>query len=81
MCLHWFLVNNRWLKINYLQDQPVNLETYCASHFPEIHDCSSKTYKGYEKTVEYDLVKSVEVTFKMKIKGIAWNKQVNCKDI
>ena len=34
-----------------------------------------------KKTVESDLIKSVKVTFKTKIKGIAWNKQVNCKDI
>jgi len=25
-CLHLFLVNNCWFKINYLQDQPVNLK-------------------------------------------------------
>ena len=25
-CLHWFLVNNRWFKNSYLQDQRVNLK-------------------------------------------------------
>jgi len=29
-CLPWFLVNNRWFKISYFQDQPVNLwDIFC----------------------------------------------------
>jgi len=30
--------------------------------------------------IEFNLVKSVEVTFELLIKDVAWNKQVNCKD-
>ena len=32
-CLPWFLANNHWFKINYLQDQPENLRTYCVCIF------------------------------------------------
>jgi len=33
MCLPWFLVNNRWFTNGYLQDQLVNLKTYCVRYF------------------------------------------------
>jgi len=35
-CLHWFLVNNCWFKNVYLQDQPVNLRTYCVCYFDKL---------------------------------------------
>ena len=35
ICLPWFLVNSRWFKNSYLQDQPINLRTYCVCYFPE----------------------------------------------
>jgi len=39
-CLPWFFANNCWFKINYLQDQPVNLMTYCVFFFLEIDEYS-----------------------------------------
>jgi len=65
------LVNNRWFKIDYLQDQPVNLKDILCFSFPRNSLLLFNKHKKIMKMIiEFNLIKSVEIAFETKIKEI-----------